>query len=129
VETAVEPEASFLDMKALLATVRQEIAATGMMAIRESATLLELVHVQNAAVNEAIKEAANKAEYADRAGYIPDNTEPSDNLDNPRDSQDAGKTRAWKKEEVNAVIQENISSLQQAFHQEIGRLRHELVRD
>ncbi|MCI5149333.1 MAG: hypothetical protein D3916_08090, partial [Candidatus Electrothrix sp. MAN1_4] len=47
-----------LDMKALLATVQQEITATGMLAIRESAALLELVHVQ--------KEAASKAKQADR---------------------------------------------------------------
>ena len=42
----VQAESSALDMKELLGAVRREIAATGMMAIRESAGLLELVHVQ-----------------------------------------------------------------------------------
>ncbi|MCI5221503.1 MAG: hypothetical protein D3924_02170 [Candidatus Electrothrix sp. AR4] len=39
-------ESASMDMDALLATVQQEIAATGMMAVRESGALLELMHVQ-----------------------------------------------------------------------------------
>lgn len=41
-----EPPVTVIDMHDLLSAVRQEIAATGMMAVRESAALLELVHVQ-----------------------------------------------------------------------------------
>lgn len=118
VEVTVEEEPHPFDMKELLVTMQQEIAATGMMAIRESAALLELVHMQ--------KEAACEAKQADKAGYIPES--PNNDKDS-QDSQDVEKNREWKKEEFNAVIQENISSLQQIFHQEIGRLRHEFVRD
>ena len=88
------------DMQGLLGVVRQEIAATGMMAIRESAALLELVHVQ--------KEGTN---------FVPADAE--DTLEEPGEG---------KSEEFSSVVRKNISSLQEVLHQEMGRLRHEFVR-
>jgi len=88
----VKEESPAFDMKGLLGAVRQEIAATGMMAIRESAALLELVHVQ--------KEKTALAS-ADSAGA----------------------------DEFSSVVRENIFSLEQTLHQEMGRLRREFVRD
>ena len=74
------------DMKELLGTVLQEIAVTGMMAIRESAALLELVH-----------------------------------------AADSRKEGAGKNKELSSVVRENISSLQQVLHHEMGRLRHDFI--
>ncbi len=92
----------------LLATVQQEIAATGMMAVRESAALLELVHVQN--------EAQNATE-----GLVSEGLE---------ESEDVGKEASGnEREEFSSLIQGNISSLQQVFHQEMERLRCEIVQD
>ena len=88
------------DMQGLLAVVRQEIAATGMMAIRESAALLELVHVQ--------KEGRDSVSA---------------------DAQEASESSSEQNEEFSSVVRENISSLQQVLQQEVGRLRHEFARD
>ena len=88
----VKGESPVFDVKGLLGAVRQEIAATGMLAIRESAALLELVHVQ--------KEKTALAS-ADSAGA----------------------------DEFSSVVRKNIFSLEQTLHQEMGRLRHEFVRD
>ncbi|WP_339137587.1 MAG: hypothetical protein WGN25_05825 [Candidatus Electrothrix sp. GW3-4] len=88
-------ESPTFDMKGLLGAVRQEIAATGMMAIRESAALLELVHVQ--------KESAGSAD-------------PEESKEKDGDA-------------FSSVVRENISSLQQTLHQEMGRLRHDFIGD
>ncbi|MCI5124863.1 MAG: hypothetical protein D3925_10400, partial [Candidatus Electrothrix sp. AR5] len=93
-------ESSAFDIKGLLDVVRQEIAATGMMAIRESAALLELVHVQ-------------------KEGRYPV----------PADTQEILEGASGKSEEFSSVVRENISSLQQVLHQEVGRLRYEFSRD
>jgi hypothetical protein len=93
------------DMKGLLGTVRQEIAATGMMAIRESAALLELVHVQKEGTDSVPADAEEILE------------EPGE-----------GESKEFSSE-FNSVVRENISSLQQVLHQEVGRLRHEFSRD
>lgn len=90
------------DMQGMLETVRQEIAATGMMAIRESGALLELVHVQ--------KEAKKKAEASTSV-----------------DSEDIEENNVGQGKDFSAVVRENISSLQQALHQEMGRLRHDFI--
>lgn len=95
----VKAQSPPFDIRGMLDAVRQEIAATGMMAIRESGALLELVHVQ--------KEAKKKAE-----GFA---------------SADAEETEAGQGRDFSAVIRENISSLQQALHQEMGRLRHDFI--
>jgi hypothetical protein len=92
-------EFSAIDMKGLLGAVQQEIAATGMMAIRESAVLLELVHVQKEEASEEISEEPGERESKEFSS------------------------------EFNSVVRENISSLQQVLHQEVGRLRHEFSRD
>ena len=89
------------DMQGLLGVVRQEIAATGMMAIRESAALLELVHVQKEGAGSG---AADAEEISEELGE-------------------------GESEEFSSVVRENISSLQQVLHQEVGRLRHEFSRD
>ena len=89
------------DMQGLLGVMRQEIAATGMMAIRESAALLELVHVQKEGTGSGPADAEEIAE------------EPGEG----------------ESEEFSFVVRENISSLQQVLHQEVGRLRHEFARD
>lgn len=88
-------ESSSFNIKDLLGTVRQEIAATGMLAIKESAALLEMVHVQK---------------EEERTGDVEEYQGP-------------------KKKDFNAIVQENISSLQQALHQEMGRLRHDFIGD
>ena len=75
-------------VKELIGAVRQEIAATGMMAIRESASLLELVH-----------------------------------------AADARKDGSGTNKDLSSVVRENISSLQQVLHQEMGRLRHDFIRE
>ncbi|MGB5684502.1 MAG: hypothetical protein WBM35_01725 [Candidatus Electrothrix sp.] len=97
-------ESSAFDIQGLLGVVRQEIAATGMMAIRESAALLELVHVQKEGRRSV---SADAQEVSARA------------------SEGASK----KNEEFSSVVRENISSLQQVLQQEVGRLRHEFARD
>ncbi|WLE97622.1 MAG: hypothetical protein QTN59_02040 [Candidatus Electrothrix communis] len=89
------------DMQGLLGVMRQEIAATGMMAIRESAALLELVHVQKEGAGSG---AADAEEISEEPGV-------------------------GESEKFSSVVRENISSLQQVLHQEVGRLRHEFVRD
>ncbi len=94
------------NIQGLLDVVRQEIAATGMMAIRESAALLELVHVQ--------KERTGSVPAADSEETLEETSE---------------ETRKRRSEEFSSVVQENISSLQQVLHQEMGRLRHEFVRE
>lgn len=91
-----ETEEPAVNVKELLGTVRQEIAATGMMAIKESAALLELVHVRKP---------------AEDAGTT------------------AKKDDAEKNEEFTSLIRENISSLQQVLHQEMGRLRHDFIKE
>ena len=91
------PAFDMKDVKGLLGAVRQEIAATGMMAIRESAALLELVHVQ--------KEAAETL------------------------AADVGKDGEGKSEEFSSFVRENISSLEETLHQEMGRLRHDFIGD
>ncbi len=88
------------DMQGLLGVVRQEIAATGMMAIRESAALLELVHVQKEGID-----------------FV------------PADAQETSEGALEQSEEFSSVVRENISSLQQVLHEEVGRLRHEFARD
>lgn len=87
-----EPPVTVIDMHDLLSAVRQEIAATGMMAVRESAALLELVHVQKEKRASAPADAVNADEFS-------------------------------------SVIRENIFSLEQTLHQEMGRLRHEFIRE
>ena len=99
--SSAKEKSSAIDMQGLLGVVRQEIAATGMMAIRESAALLELVHVQK-----------------ERAG--------SGAADSEEISEEPGEGES---EEFSSVVRENISSLQQVLHQEVGRLRHEFARD
>ncbi|CAK8724342.1 MAG: hypothetical protein D3917_01735 [Candidatus Electrothrix sp. AX5] len=89
------------NLQGLLGAMRQEITATGMMAIRESAALLELVHVQKERIDSGPADAE-------------------------KSSEETGERRS---EEFSSVVQENISSLQEALHQEMGRLRHELVRE
>ncbi|MCI5132152.1 MAG: hypothetical protein D3904_11685 [Candidatus Electrothrix sp. EH2] len=49
-----ETEAQPVNAQELLGAMRQEIAATGMMAIKESAALLELVHVRKAAQDTGV---------------------------------------------------------------------------
>ncbi|CAK8714260.1 hypothetical protein KKHLCK_03315 [Candidatus Electrothrix laxa] len=105
---AVSPakeELSAFDMQqglqGLLGAMRQEIAATGMMAIRESAALLELVHVQKEETGSALADAEKNSE----------------------------KSEEGRNEEFSSVVRENISSLQEVLHQEMGRLRHEFVRE
>ncbi|XOF34815.1 MAG: hypothetical protein ACL93V_05880 [Candidatus Electrothrix sp. YB6] len=78
-------------LRGLLAAMRQEIAATGMMAVREAAALLELVHVQQG-------------------------------------TAETGPAVSGDTNNVGAMIKENISSLQQIFHQELDQLRHEFGR-
>ncbi|XCN71550.1 MAG: hypothetical protein Q3M24_14645 [Candidatus Electrothrix aestuarii] len=95
------PQSSSFDMRGMLDAVRQEIAETGMLAIRESATILELVHGQKE-VQEAQEGEA---------------------------SADSEKSGAGKDKDFSAVVRENISSLQQALHQEMGRLRHDFIGD
>lgn len=87
-----EPPVTVIDMHDLLSAVRQEIAATGMMAVRESAALLELVHVQKEKRASAPADAVNADEFS-------------------------------------SVIRKNIFSLEQTLHQEMGRLRHEFIRE
>ncbi len=99
--------ADMKNIKDLLDTVQQEITATGMMAIRESAALLELVHVQNEAA-DSFSKGFEKSEGSEETG---------------------GKIEGGEKEEFSSLIQGNISSLQQAFHQEMERLRHEIIQD
>jgi hypothetical protein len=79
------------NMRELLAAMRHEITATGMMAVREAAALLELVYVQQG-------------------------------------TAETGPAAAGESNDVRAMIQENISSLQQIFHQELDQLRHEFGR-
>lgn len=66
-ESVSEPAS--MDADKLLATVRQEIAATGMMAVRESAALLELVHVRKTAETAP----ADLSEYADLGSLVSEN--------------------------------------------------------
>ena len=91
------------DMRGMLDAVRQEIAETGMIALRESAALLELVHGQKEA--EKGKNAASA------------------------DSTETGEDNAGQSKEFSSVVRENIFSLQQALHQEMGRLRHDFIGD
>jgi hypothetical protein len=62
-------EPASMDADKLLATVRQEIAATGMMAVRESAALLELVHVRKTAKTAP----ADISEYTDLGSVVSEN--------------------------------------------------------
>ena len=100
----VKEESSAFDMQGLLGVVRQEIAATGMMAIRESAALLELVHVQKEGVGSGAVDSEEISEETSEG------------------------SREGENEEFSSVVRENIFSLQEELHQEMGRLRHEFVR-
>ncbi|MDU9049006.1 MAG: hypothetical protein Q3M30_09145 [Candidatus Electrothrix sp. Rat3] len=95
------PAFDMQDLQGLLGAVRREITTTGMMAIRESAALLELVHVQK-----------------ERTDSLPADAEEI--------SEESGKGET---EEFSSVVRGNISSLQEVLQQEMGRLRHEFVRD
>ncbi|MCI5165636.1 MAG: hypothetical protein D3903_05955 [Candidatus Electrothrix sp. GM3_4] len=97
------------DIQGLLDAVRQEIAATGMMAIRESAALLELVHVQKEGTDSVPADAGKISEETSKEPGKRENKEFSS--------------------EFNSVVRENISSLQKTLHQEMGRLRHEFIRE
>jgi hypothetical protein len=101
------------NMSDLLATVKQEIAATGMMAIRESASLLEVVHVQNEAEKMAFEDS-KRSEGDEELGNGQNLTE---------------KAGEYEKEDFNSLIQGGISSLQQVFRQEMERLRHEIIQE
>ncbi|MCI5157670.1 MAG: hypothetical protein D3906_04380 [Candidatus Electrothrix sp. AUS1_2] len=102
---ALSPASDMQGMQGMLDAVRKEIAATGMMVIRESGALLELVHVRNVR-NKAKKTAEGSVSAA---------------------SEETEAIKAGQGEEFSAVIRENIFSLQQALHQEIGRLRHDFI--
>ncbi|MCW5213409.1 hypothetical protein VU04_10925, partial [Desulfobulbus sp. TB] len=107
------------DVQDLLTTVQEEIATTGMMVIRESATLLELVYTQH----ERDKAGQGVELKADsRTDTVAGNFQGMNEVKQVEKVEQTGEAGNGKKDVFTSLIEENISSLQQIFQQELGRL-------
>ncbi|MCI5177928.1 MAG: hypothetical protein D3911_01140 [Candidatus Electrothrix sp. AW3_4] len=114
--------ASDADVQDLLTTVQQEIATTGMLAIRESATLLELVYTQQKRDRQARQGAKTFAGNFQGMNEVKQ-------VENVKRVEPARETGKGEEDAFKSLIEENISSLQQIFQQELGRLRHDFIRE